>query len=285
MLQNNRIWLVGRSGRLGSALEHLLHEKEYRLYPTDIEDIDVTDFEKVEIFAERIRPDIIINCAAKRDRLWCKENPEEAYRLHAIGGRNLAIVADEIGAHLFYLSSDFVFDGRSNTPYNEFDLVLPQTIYGKSKVSGENFVRTHCSRHTIFRSSWLYGKKTLRRFIDQGRKEGKVTLASKITGSPTSSLEVAEMVMHFIDTSQYGTFHVSAEGECSIVEWVEEILSLTGVDAQVSIEGEAHPFEALRPSYSVLDNLMLRLTRQPPMKTWQDGLARFIKERKVGREV
>lgn len=283
MQQSTKVWLVGRSGRLGSALEYLLRRSPYRLYPTDIEDIDVTDLKQVENFAERVRPDIIIDCAAKNDREWCEENPEDAFRLHAMGGRNLAIMANEIGAHLFYLSSDFVFDGLSPFPYTEFDKVNPQTVYGKSKLMGEELVRSLCPRHTILRSSWMYGKKTLMLYIDEAAKTGKVSLSTKIVGSPTSSLELAETVIDFLSSREMGTFHISSEGACSIQEWVAELLRLVGIEAEIVEGGKKQVFEIMRPRYSVLDNFMLRLTGKHPMKTWQEGLARFVRERRVTR--
>lgn len=286
MQQSIKVWLVGRSGRLGSAMEYLLARSNFRLIPTDIEDVDVTDLTQVEQFAERVRPDIIIDCAAKSDRLWCEENHEDAFRLHAIGARNLALMANEIGAQLFYLSSDFVFDGLSPFPYTEFDQVNPQTVYGKSKALGEDFVRELCPRHTILRSSWMYGKRTLMLYINEARNTGKVILSTKIIGSPTSSLELAETVMGFLNSREYGTFHISAEGSCSIHEWVEELLKLVGIEAEIvdSEEGIKQVFEIMRPRYSVLDNFMLRLTGKAPMKTWQEGLRRFVTERRVGRD-
>ena len=282
MSLNTRVWLVGKSSRLGSALDSILSKHKYQIISTDIEDVDITDLGQVEHFIEQSRPGIVINCAAKSDRLWCEENPEEAYKLHAIGTRNLAIATHASGGHLYYLSSDFVFEGNSVVPYTEFDRPNPQTVYGKSKLAGEEFVRNHCTNHTILRSSWMYGKKLLKQILKEARDTGQVKVFQNIIGSPTSSLEIAEMIIKFIDESEYGTFHISCEGEASQREFASEILRIAGVEAQLVDSDSQGYFEVLRPRYSVLDNLMLRLTNKDSMPEWRSALNRFMKERKVG---
>ncbi|MDI9502177.1 MAG: NAD(P)-dependent oxidoreductase [Tissierellia bacterium] len=279
-----RIWIVGRSGRLGAALENLLvHNRDrFEVLSTDVDDLNILDAQAVERYAERNRPDIIVNCAAYSNRGWCEEHVEETYALHAIGARNLAIIANQIGARIFYLSSDFVYDGTKTTPYTEFDTPNPQTVYGTSKRAGEMFVRTHCKEHTILRTSWLYGKKMLNEFIDSARKDGKVITGQPIIGTPTSSLTLAETILRFFDLSEYGTFHISCEGECSLEEFIREVLRLAGSDAPVETGGTPTNFERLRPRYSVLDNFMLRITGNQPVPHWKEALARFMKERKVG---
>lgn len=278
-----RVWIVGHTGRLGSALNSIMDREAYQIIATDIEDVDITNLHDVELYADRHRPDIIVNCASKSDRKWCEENPEEAYALHALGARNLAIAAEHIGAHIFYLSTDFVFDGLSGKPYTEFDVPNPQTVYGKSKLAGEKFVRDHCPHFTILRSSWMYGKKVLNNLIKEARDKGRVTVHQTIVGSPTSSLELAETVVKFIDRPEYGTFHISCEGECTQREFVYKVLELLNIDAVLQDSNRPTEFEMLRPKYSVLDNMMMRLTKQEPMKHWESGLSRFISKRKIGR--
>lgn len=284
MQLKQRIWVVGRSGRLGSALESLiLHQPDrFELFSTDVDDLDILDSAAVEWYADRNRPDIIVNVAAYSDRVWCEEHVEETYALHAIGARNLAIAANQIGARIFYLSTDFVYDGKKTTPYTEFDTPNPQTVYGLSKRAGEMFVRTHCKEHTILRSSWMYGKRMLNEFIEQARKNGRVVTGQPIIGTPTSSLALAETLLHFFDLNEYGTFHISCEGECTQQEFIREVLQIAGVEAPVETGEEPTRFELLRPRYSVLDNFMLRITGNRPVPHWKDALARFMKERHVG---
>lgn len=275
------IWLVGRSSRLGAALEDsLLRREDFFIVATDVEDVDITNLQQVERFVDKLHPDIIVNCAVKRDRQWCEDNPEEAFAIHALGARNLAIAANIQGAHLFYLSSDQVFDGGSDVPYNEFDLPNPITVYGKSKLAGEHFVKTLCPKHTILRSSWMYGKKYLSEIIAQART-GSVSINKNIVGTPTSSLEMAEVIISFFGSNQFGTFHISCEGEASLKAFIEEILKIEGIEAEIVVGGDTMNFEKFRPRYSVLDNYMLRLIKKEKMKDWKDALRRFIEERKV----
>ena len=184
---------------------------------------------------------------------------------------------------MIHLSTDFVFDGNTNKAYTEFDKENPQTIYGKTKYAGEVFVRNLCDKHTILRSSWLYGKKYLNRIIKEVKNTGKVKVSKKIIGSPTSSLEVAEKVLDFLPSYEYGTFHISSEGECTYEEFVSELLQKIGLEFEIEYSEKQSDFEYARPVYSVLDNYMLRLIDIDNMKDWKTGLHRFIEERKVGQ--
>lgn len=278
----DKVWLIGRKSRLGSAIENIISKENYHIISTDKNEVDIENLEEVKKFADSLKPGIIINCASISDREYCEEHEAEAFRLHALGARNLAIAASENDAHLIYLSTDFVFDGRSNKPYTEFDTTNPQTVYGKSKLAGENFIKTLATKYTILRSSWLYGKKYLMNIKNEAVKTGQIRISSPIVGSPTSSLEIAEKVIDFFDTSEYGTFHISCNGECTYKEFVEEFLSEINIDAEIVVQDEQSTFERLRPTYSSLDNYMLRLAEIEDMKHWKDGLKRFIKERRVG---
>ena len=286
MASLQRIWIVGRSGRLGSALEGILSRQSgVKIFSTDIDDLDLRNLSAVEHYADRSRPHIIVNCAAKADRAWCQANPDESFKLHALGARNLAIASEQVGAHLIHLSSDFVFDGLSHVPYREFDAVSPQTVYGATKLAGEQMVKEHARHATIIRSSWLYGKKTLHESLTQAAREGKVTISHPIVGSPTSSLELAEAVIPFFTTREFGTYHMSSEGECTLEEFIRELLTLVGKDVPIETIDEAGIFELMRPPYSVLDNYMLRMTGHEPMADWKEGLARFVRERQVGKGI
>lgn len=278
-----RVWIVGHTGRLGSALNSMLDRRNFQIITTDIYDVDITNLHDVELYADRHRPDIIVNCASRSDRQWCEDNPQEAYALHALGARNLAIAAEHIGAHIFYLSTDFVFDGLQGKPYTEFDKPNPQTIYGKSKLAGENFVKDHCTQFTILRSSWLYGKKHINNIVREAREKKRVSVYKTIVGSPTSSLELAETLVNFINTPEYGTFHISCEGDCTQREFVKKVLELLNIEATLYEADKPTEFEIMRPQYSVLDNMMLRLTKHKNMKHWEEALSRFITERKIGR--
>lgn len=278
------IWLAGRSGRLGRALEELLSKRtDIRLLVSDINDIDVIKLQDVKYFADSFHPDWIINCATRNNRKWCEDHPDEARRLHALGARNLAIASSLVDAHLIHLSSDFVFDGIHNACKNEFEPVSPKTIYGQSKVAGENFVRIFSKKHTIIRSSWLYGKKTLESVIEEAKTKGFVSVSQPIYGAPTSSLELAERVIELMEVKEYGTFHMSCLGECSQREFFQAILDHLSIDVPIVDGDEVSDFEFLRPKFSLLDNMMVRLTGLRDFPHWKEALDRFMDLRQVGK--
>lgn len=278
----DRVWLIGSTGRLGAALTQVLtNKRNYHVITTDKDDIDIRNPHIVYQFAERNRPDYIIHSAALRDRIKCEEDYEAAYQVHAVGARNLAIAANNVGAHLFFLSSDFVFSGEKNEPYHEFDDPHPKTVYGRSKLAGENFLRDFSERYTIIRSSWLYGKRALNTIIDEART-GKVTTSQELIGSPTSNMALAEKIEDLIGKHEYGTFHLSAEGTCTHQEFVGYLLDKLNIKADFVEPKGDEQFFAMRPKYQVLDNMMLRLTQQQPMQHWQTDLDRYIKLRKIG---
>ena len=160
-----KVWITGANGHVGSALMQLLDCTEYQLLETDINEVDITEYEQVIQYAHINRPDVIINCASLTNVEYCEKHVDEAYKVNALGARNIAQAADEIQAKLIHLSTDDVFDQESSVPYNEFDKVHPKSIYGKSKAAGEKIISQLCNRFVIIRSSWTYGIG--RDFVDE----------------------------------------------------------------------------------------------------------------------
>lgn len=134
-----KIWITGAEGHIGTALLDLLEGVEYQLLPTDIEEVDITKIDEVTQFVHVNRPDVVINCAGLTDVQECENNVDEAYRVNAIGVRNVALAANEVNAKVIQISTDDVFDKESRVPYNEFDNVHPRTIYGKQKKREKRF--------------------------------------------------------------------------------------------------------------------------------------------------
>lgn len=144
-----KIWITGAEGHIGTALLDLLEGVEYQLLPTDIEEVDITKIDEVTQFVHVNRPDVVINCAGLTDVQECENNVDEAYRVNAIGVRNVALAANEVNAKVIQISTDDVFDKESRVPYNEFDNVHPRTIYGKSKEAGEKILTQLLNRFVI----------------------------------------------------------------------------------------------------------------------------------------
>ena len=274
-----KIWITGAEGHIGTALLDLLEGVEYQLLPTDIEEVDITKIDEVTQFVHVNRPDVVINCAGMTDVQECENNVDEAYRVNAIGVRNVALAANEVNAKVIQISTDDVFDKESRIPYNEFDNVHPRTIYGKSKEAGEKILTQLLNRFVIIRSSWIYGIG--RDFVDEVLRnvgQGKtMEVPNNQYAAPTSAKELAKVIRYFIDNEEYGLYHVVCPGSCSRYEFARTILEYSGKAGELDL----YPVvieDSARPTYSVLDNMMLRLTGIEEPKEWKAALKEYLDE-------
>lgn len=274
-----KIWITGAEGHIGTALIDLLEGVEYQLLPTDINEVDITKIDEVTQFVHVNRPDVVINCAGLTDVQECENNVDEAYRVNAIGVRNVALAANEVNAKVIQISTDDVFDKESRIPYNEFDNVHPRTIYGKSKEAGEKILTQLLNRFVIIRSSWIYGIG--RDFVDEVLRnvgQGKtMEVPNNQYAAPTSAKELAKVIRYFIDNEEYGLYHVVCPGSCSRYEFARTILEYSGKAGELDL----YPVvieDSARPTYSVLDNMMLRLTGIEEPKEWETALKEYLDE-------
>ena len=281
-----KVWIVGANGQLGTAINEVLDPLEMQVFDTDKEDLDITQTEEVLNFGEVNRPDVIINCAAVTDTEICDKNPELAYRVNALGARNLSIVARKIGAKIVQLSTDDVFDGVRAVPYNEFDDTKPRTTYGRSKRAGENYVKEFTHKHFIIRSNWVYGKgeNFVNRILREADENGPVRVACDQYGSPTSAKDLARLILYLIHTNEYGTYHATCQGMCNRYDFAQEIIRLAGKKAEIQAVPSRESKSAARPSYAVLDNFILRIIDVYEMPDWKTSLAEYIDEYKKERE-
>lgn len=278
-----RILVTGCHGQLGRAIEKEysaeVENKTAELIKTDVEDLDITDIEKVMDFVLSNDIDVIINCAAHTNVNACESQVDLAYKINAIGPRNLSIAAKKAGAKLVHISTDYVFDGNATEPINEFAKEAPLGVYGKTKYEGEKFVKQFADRFFLIRTAWLYGegKNFVKTMLELGKKNGEVSVVHDQVGSPTSAVELAKMIHVLEPTDNYGVFHGTCEGSCSWAEFTEEIFAMYGLDAKVNrITTDEYPTPAKRPAYSVLDNYMLRLTTDFKFADWKDALKVYI---------
>lgn len=276
-----KILVTGCNGQLGRAINKEYAKDSVELINTDVDELDITDVEKVLAFAEENKPDVIINCAAHTNVNACESQWDLAYKINAIGPRNLAIAAKKLGAKLIHVSTDYVFDGTATEPYNEFSPVAPLGAYGKTKLAGEEFVRQFADRFFIIRTAWLYGdgKNFVKTMLELGQEKGEVSVVKDQVGSPTSAKELAKMIHVLEPTDNYGVFHGTCEGYCSWADFAEKIFEYGGVNAKVNhITTDEFPTPAKRPAYSVLDNYMLRLTTDFTFKDWEGALKEYFEE-------
>ena len=276
-----KVWIVGSNGQMGTALNELIDTMEMEVLNTDKDELDITDTDEVLLYGELNRPDVIINCAAVTDTKICEGNPELAYRVNALGARNLSIVARKIGAKVVQLSTDDVFDGMKKVPYTEFDDTNPITVYGRSKRAGENYVKEFTHKHFVVRSNWVYGKgdsNFVAKLLKMADEKESIAIAADQFGSPTSAVELAKVIIDLIKTNEYGTYHITCSGTCSRYEFAKEVLKLAGKEVELkpvtTVEAE---LSAVRPTYAVLDNFILRIINMYQMPDWKTALEEYFK--------
>lgn len=271
-----RVWITGAAGHVGSVLPKLLDETKYEMFLTD-KDVDVTNVADVLQFCHINRPDVIINCASITSVRECEDNPDEAYRVNAIGVRNIALAANEINAKVIQLSTDDVFGIPGKNAYNEFDDPNPVNLYGKSKYAGEKMLTQLMNRFVIIRSSWVYGigRDFVNSVLKAVEDNSDIFAASDIYSSPTSADELARVIRYFIDSDEFGVYHAVSLGACSRFEYVKAILEYSGNTGKINVT----PVEAEEDRIgggAVLDNMMLRLTGLEQPGDWRMALKDYI---------
>lgn len=275
-----KIWITGASGRLGATLYRYLDPLELEILTTDRNIVDITNIREVNKYAERIRPDIIINCSGFSSRNYCESNPDDAYRLNGIGAKNIAIASRKAKAKLVHLSTGDVFEGNSIKAYREIDPVNPMNVYGKSKYFGEEMVRTFAPRHFIIRVSRLYSKENefVESIINEAKTKGEVLVPKNQFASPTPAYELAKFILYLIDTREYGTYHASCEGVCSRKKFAEKVLEFSGMNDICVKEVERENESEYKAQYLALENYILKLTGAYKFKNWEEALEDYIKK-------
>lgn len=288
-----KVLITGASGQLGQALTGLLKEhKEYELYLTGskesedgrIEKLDIADESAVNRLISQLRPDIIINAGAMTAVDLCESEQDRAYRVNALAPKYLAIATEKMGGKLIHISTDYVFDGQATLPYTEEAVTNPISIYGKTKLAGEEFVKEYCKRYLILRTAWLYGKGknfvgTMLGLQVSGKK---IRVVADQFGSPTSALELARVIAYLMKTEDYGIYHATCEGSTSWYDFALEIFRQAGRKAKLEpIPSKEYPTPARRPMYSVLENKALHEKHGYYMKDWKEALREYLREEDV----
>ncbi|WP_148409100.1 dTDP-4-dehydrorhamnose reductase [Murimonas intestini] len=276
-----KILVTGCNGQLGRAVnEQYAGNENVELINTDVDQLDITNVDDVLKMVRDVKPDVILNCAAHTNVNLCESQQDLAYRINAIGPRNLSIAAADVDAKMVQVSTDYVFAGDGNRPYTEFDPTDPQSMYGATKLAGEQFVQQFAKRYFIIRTAWLYGdgKNFVKTMLQLSENNDKVRVVGDQLGTPTSAAELARMIKYLIPTDNYGIFHGTCEGVCSWADFTKEIFRLAGKKTEVEyITTDEFPTPAKRPAYSVLENYMLKLTTDYSFAQWEDAIAEYMK--------
>ena len=289
-MDKKKIIVTGCNGQLGRAVNReFASDDRYELINTDVTadiKLDITDVEQVMTFVKENEPYAIFNCAAYTSVDKQESDAELSMKINAIGPRNLAIAASDTGAKLVHISTDYVFPGKmSERPLTEFDPVGPASVYGKTKLAGEEFVKQFADRFYIIRTAWLYGDghNFAKTMLKLAETHDELTVVSDQLGTPTSAKELARCIHALIPGDNYGLFHGTCEGDTNWAEFAEEVLRLGGKQTKVChVTTEAYacmnPQSAPRPAYSILDNYMLRLTGSYEFADWHDAVKEYFED-------
>lgn len=280
-----KILVTGCKGQLGREIVNQLEDKKTKdefieILKCDKDTLDISNFNEVNAYILEHKPEIIINCAAFTNVDLCEEKEELAYKINALGAKNLAIASEKIKSKLVYISTDYVFKGDKKTPYKEDDTTNPASVYGKSKFLGEQYTRAFCSKYFIIRTAWLYGDgnnfvKTMLR-LSESKKE--INVVDDQVGSPTSAKDLAICVLNLINTEYYGTYHGTNNGVCSWYDFAKKIFEIKNIDIKVNpITSDEFQSKVNRPSYSVLNNFMLKLIDMDNFRDWEEALKEYLR--------
>jgi dTDP-4-dehydrorhamnose reductase len=276
-----KVLVTGAGGQLGRELTGWT-DPQFEIHGFGRESLDVTDLQQCRDVMSSMKPDAIIHCAAYTAVDKAESEPEEAFRINETGTRNLAIAAHENRSKLCYISTDYVFDGTSLTPYRESDQTNPLTMYGKSKLAGEQVVQLLLERYFIVRTSWVYGKygsNFVKTMLKLSEERDEVKVVHDQIGSPTYAQDLARFLLELIQTDRYGIYHASNTGACSWYDFAKAIFEENGKKIQVVACTTAEfPRPASRPAYSVMEHEAIRTNGLQDLPPWREALRHFLKE-------
>jgi len=281
------IWIVGNKGMLGSDVQSLLQTHNYPLVMSD-RDVDITDVKQLEEFTRDKRIDWIINCAAYTAVDHAEEDEKSAYSINSAGAGNIANISERLGAKLIHFSTDYVFDGSGEGPYRENDETNPKSVYGNSKLQGENLIKSATENFFIIRISWLFGRNG-NNFVNTMLKlfnsRDEVNVVNDQRGSPTCTIDTAELVKIIIDNNHtnYGIYHFSSIGNISWYDFACEIYRISSelklIKSGTSINpvnSESFPVKAVRPVNSLLDKSKIISGFDISIRDWRDCLREYL---------
>ena len=275
-----RVLVTGACGQLGYAVSQELAVRETEYLGLSAREMDVTDRAAVQKRLLSYRPNVVINCAAYTKVDQAEDKAGECWAVNVDGVRNLAEGCGKIGAKLVHLSTDYVFSGEGDRPYEPDDCVKPLCVYGQSKLAGELAVRSFLKESFIVRTSWAFGKsetnfvRTMLRLADC---RAELDVVCDQIGSPTYTVDLASLLCDMAETEKYGVYHATNEGSCSWSEFAREIFRLAGKDVRVrAIPSEEYPTRAVRPLNSRLSKDSLEIAGFKRLPRWQIALERYL---------
>lgn len=275
-----RILITGAKGRLGSRLVDDLGKNAHEIVGIDIDDLDISDFHATKTYAASFQPDLIIHPAAWTDVDGCAREPERAVRVNGLGTQNVALAAAAVGAAVLYVSSNEVFDGAINRPYQEYDTTRPVNPYGYSKWVGEQALMRVNPRHYIVRTSWLFahgGKNFIQSILNAAKAGKSLRVVVNEVANPTYNNDLSAAISQLVETERFGIYHFVNEGVCSRYHLARYVLERAGFESTPIEPITARQWQrpSLPPAYSPLENIagkMIGISLRP----WQQAVDAFL---------
>ena len=275
-----KVLITGSNGMLGHDLIDVLDGK-HELIKTTSKSLDITDKDKVKDYIVNENPDIVINSAAYTDVDGCETNEEIAYKVNGEGVKNLALACKVVDCPLVHISTDYVFNGENTKPWMEDDEVGPISIYGKSKLQGEEAIESILDKFFIIRTSWLYGinggnfPKTM---LELAKTHDTLTVVTDEIGTPTYTLDLAHAIAELIETEYYGVYHITNSDYCSWFDFAKYIFEVKNIDVNVvPVTAEEFARPASRPHYSVLNNSNWVNNGFKPLRSYKEAIKDYLK--------
>lgn len=277
------VLITGANGQLGNEMRVVAKQyTEVDFVFTDVEELNICNADEVDSFVKNILPDYIVNCAAYTAVDKAETDIDLCRAINCDAVKNLGIAAQKYKAKVIHVSTDYVFDGTSNTPYTETMPTNPQTIYGKTKLEGEKALLSVCNTSFIIRTSWLYssfGNNFVKTMLRLGNEQDSINVVFDQVGTPTYAADLANAIWEIITSksTDYGVYHFSNEGVCSWYDFTTAIFRLTNTNCQVfPIESSEYPTKTPRPLYSVLNKRKIKSTFAVSIPHWEVSLQKCL---------
>ncbi|MBB6454514.1 dTDP-4-dehydrorhamnose reductase [Salirhabdus euzebyi] len=278
-------FVTGVNGQLGyDVVKQLKHKGKHEVFGFNRSELDVTDEDAVFQLVNKIKPNVILHCAAYTNVDGAEEDEGTAYNVNALGTKYLAQAAKEVGAKMVYVSTDYVFNGSANEPYEVDDPTEPLGAYGRTKLAGEQFLKELVNECYIVRTAWVYGingNNFVKTMMKLGTERDEIGVVYDQVGSPTYTVDLANFMLELMETEKYGTYHFTNDGICSWYDFAVEIFKQSGIDVKVNaLTTEQFPRPAARPKYSVLSKKELENQGFLKPRSWNEALAAYLDELK-----
>lgn len=277
-----KVLVTGVKGQLGYDVVNELTKRGHIAIGTDIEEMDITDQNSVQTVIKETSPEAVIHCAAYTAVDAAEDNEDICRKINAEGTGNIAKVCRELDIKMIYISTDYVFDGAGERPWEPDDERNPLNVYGQTKYEGELAVQKNLDKYFIVRIAWVFGvngKNFIKTMLNLGKTHDSLTVVNDQFGSPTYTYDLAKLLVDMAESDKYGIYHATNEGICTWYEFACEIFKQAGMNVKVSpVSSAEYPSKAKRPSNSRMSKEKLTKNGFERLPVWQDALSRYLKE-------